>query len=161
MTIIDGTASDDSLYGGGTDDTINGFDGNDSLYGGDGTDILNGGNDNDYLDGGSGADTLNGESGSDYFVVGLGDTVNGGADADFAAIDLSSVSTAIIAAFDFARGHVNTLPQGTTFKNIEAFGLTTGSGSDTLTLGDSAVFGANSNAGSWYGGNGEDTLIVK
>jgi len=160
MTIIDGTASDDSLYGGSTDDTINGFDGNDSLYGGDGTDILNGGNDNDYLDGGTGADTLNGESGSDYFVVGLGDTVNGGADADFAAIDLSSVSTAIIAAFDFTRGHVNTLPQGTTFKNIEAFGLTTGSGSDTLTLDDSAVFGANANTGSWYGGNGEDTLIV-
>ena len=44
---------------------VNGTAGNDSLYGGAGTDTLNGGDGNDWLDGAGGADVLNGGNGYD------------------------------------------------------------------------------------------------
>lgn len=93
MTILIGTAQDDSLtgsnrvdfiFGLGGNDTLNGLDGNDWLFGGAGDDTLDGGNGNDYLDGGDGNDTLNSGAGNDLLFGGAGnDTLNGGAGNDY------------------------------------------------------------------------------
>jgi Ca2+-binding RTX toxin-like protein len=84
------SASDDSLVGYTTNDTIQGGAGNDSIYGEEGNDLLSGGTGNDFLygdigddtiDGGPGRDTLNGganfiQSGSDTFLFGAGDGID-------------------------------------------------------------------------------------
>ena len=69
------SAGNDKLFGGGSNDTINGNDGNDDVTGGSGNDTING---ND------GNDDLKGESGYDIIVGGNGnDTIDGGYAADF------------------------------------------------------------------------------
>ena len=55
---IEGSSSDDQIYGGMGQDEINGSDGNDSLYGGHGRDTLVGGDGVDILSGGRGRDTF-------------------------------------------------------------------------------------------------------
>jgi Ca2+-binding RTX toxin-like protein len=90
--MINGTNGNDSLQGGGGDDTINGGNGNDSLQGGNSNDVLNGGSDNDYLhggdgndvlQGGTGNDDLNGGDGDDFLSGGTGnDVMTGGGGAD-------------------------------------------------------------------------------
>ncbi|NET72630.1 MAG: hypothetical protein F6K62_17375, partial [Sphaerospermopsis sp. SIO1G2] len=75
---LNGTDSDDNLYGFDGDDTINGGNGNDTLFGfsnfrdpdgqfpvNDGNDILNGEAGDDYIQGNNGNDTLNGGTGND------------------------------------------------------------------------------------------------
>ena len=75
--------TNDTLYGGGGDDTINGGGGNDNLYGGSGADALNGNNDLDTLYGGSGNDVLQGSNHNDILVGGYGaDTLTGGNGSD-------------------------------------------------------------------------------
>ncbi|MBW7900131.1 MAG: hypothetical protein H3C26_01520 [Rhodocyclaceae bacterium] len=61
---IEGTGSNDALYGGNEDDVLAGLGGNDQLYGREG---------NDTLDGGAGNDTLDGGTGDDTYLFGLGD----------------------------------------------------------------------------------------
>jgi hypothetical protein len=63
--IIDGTAGNDILCGGGGDDIIRGRGGNDLLIGGSGDDLLKGGGGNDALIGGPGYDLLSGGAGFD------------------------------------------------------------------------------------------------
>jgi Ca2+-binding RTX toxin-like protein len=60
LSLVNGTASVDTLVGSGSIDIINGFTGNDTLYG-------NGGSDN--LDGGADADAMYGGDGDDNYVV--------------------------------------------------------------------------------------------
>lgn len=75
--------TNDTLYGGAGDDTINGGGGTDALYGGSGADQLNGNNDNDTLYGGSGNDILLGSNNNDVIVGGYGaDTLTGGNGTD-------------------------------------------------------------------------------
>ncbi|MEQ8824219.1 MAG: Ig-like domain-containing protein [Filomicrobium sp.] len=111
VTVISGTANNDTINGtagwddissGDGSDTVYGNDGsdlidggqsNDTLYGGNGDDTLIGGNNgdtlygdagSDTLDGGSGVDTLDGGDGNDYLFGGKsGDTILGGAGLDF------------------------------------------------------------------------------
>lgn len=67
MTIIMGSAGNDSLVGTSGDDELHGLQGDDALDGGDG---------NDILDGGTGADTMTGGAGDDsYYVDDSGDVV--------------------------------------------------------------------------------------
>jgi Ca2+-binding RTX toxin-like protein len=67
MTIITGTAANDSLIGTSGDDEIYGLQGDDTLEGGEG---------NDILDGGAGADLMTGGDGDDvYHVDDAGDVV--------------------------------------------------------------------------------------
>lgn len=92
MATIDGTATDDQIYGSNSDDNIYGLDGDDiisglngddNLYGGDGNDILRGGNGRDVVGGGLGNDRLFGNGGNDVMKGGLGDdrmTGGGGGD---------------------------------------------------------------------------------
>ena len=69
---LDGGAGDDLLCGGNGVDTLQGGDGADTLEGGNGDDVLAGGNDADVLRGGKGNDTLAGGSGADSFSGGAG-----------------------------------------------------------------------------------------
>jgi hypothetical protein len=67
-----GQEGDDTIYGTGLVETLDGGMGADSLYGMAGNDLLFGGAGSDYLDGGAGADTLNGEDGADTLRGGDG-----------------------------------------------------------------------------------------
>jgi Ca2+-binding RTX toxin-like protein len=55
--VLQGSESNDALYGYASDDVLAGLGGDDKLYGGDGDDTLIGGPGNDQLEGGSGNDT--------------------------------------------------------------------------------------------------------
>ncbi|MDO9008706.1 MAG: calcium-binding protein, partial [Thiobacillus sp.] len=65
---LNGTDTNDHIFGGAGDDSLIGLGGSDSLYGGDGNDVLNGGSGADILLGGSGNDIymLDSLSGGDY-----------------------------------------------------------------------------------------------
>lgn len=74
MAIINGTASNDELWGTSGPDTMNGWEGNDVLRSGAGDDTLIGGLGSDHLDGGTGADLMYGGLGHDtYYVDSVGD----------------------------------------------------------------------------------------
>lgn len=64
LSILQGTAGNDTLYGYETNDTLLGLSGNDMLFGGTGRDLL---------DGGAGDDILNGGSDADTYLFGRGD----------------------------------------------------------------------------------------
>ncbi len=79
QSIIEGTASGETLNGTDDDDLIYGYAGNDTIYGGGGSDTIYGGNDADILYGGDGDDILYGEHGNDVLYGGNGnDTLYGG-----------------------------------------------------------------------------------
>ena len=92
MAIINGTASNDKLYGKASNDTIfgkagddrlYGRAGNDTLFGGANNDTLFGGANNDILFGGAGNDLLRDEAGNDTVFGGSGnDTIWGGSGND-------------------------------------------------------------------------------
>jgi hypothetical protein len=75
---IDGLQGDDWLYGGKGNDTLIGQQGNDVLFGAQGDDSLDGGIGNDTLLGGRGNDTLFGGENDDVLDGGIGaDSLNG------------------------------------------------------------------------------------
>ena len=77
--VIDGTDSDNSLFGTLSDDTIKGKGENDNLYGNGGNDDISGGSGDDFIQGDADNDNLNGNDGNDYVQGGSGiDTINGG-----------------------------------------------------------------------------------
>jgi Ca2+-binding RTX toxin-like protein len=92
MTVRNGTAGNDTLYGTQRSDTLfgkagndylNGQGGNDTLDGGSGADKLDGGAGNDILHGGAGIDALFGNAGSDVLYGDDGDDyLSGGAGFD-------------------------------------------------------------------------------
>lgn len=157
---INGDEFDNYLYGGATKDVMNGLSGNDSLYGYGGNDTLSGGDDDDNLYGGDGSDKLNGGDGDDFMNGGQGDRLDGGSGVDVAQIDLSAFSNAQAIAVDFTGGVANDLGHNVSMKNAEILQLTTGNGNDTLTLDDTAVYGAATSNGYWYGGGGVDEIVV-
>ena len=70
---------DDTILGGGSNDTLYGYGGDDYLHGQAGADTLSGGDGEDDLYGGSSADTLSGGNGDDYLSAGSGyDSLDGG-----------------------------------------------------------------------------------
>lgn len=84
--IVDGAAGNDSITGGGGDDSLVGGLGNDTLIGGNGDDRLDGGLGNDSMLGGNGSDTYvvnavtdvvieNGTSGSDTVLASISYTL--------------------------------------------------------------------------------------
>jgi Ca2+-binding RTX toxin-like protein len=80
---INANLGDDVVCGGGGNDIINGDAGNDTLIGGDGNDVINGGDGNDTIIGGAGNDTLNGGNGDDSLRGdGGADKFSGGAGTD-------------------------------------------------------------------------------
>jgi len=171
-------SSYDYLYGGDGNDTISvgvgqafGEAGNDSIvgvasinysnmFGGAGADTLVGSTSNDYLFDSddfnalnTDTDSLSGGGGNDYlYSYGGADTLDGGADNDFATIDRS----ALVVGFRFtptAAGTAYVASDGTRVINVENFSVTGGSGNDTLSgLGDGDQLSGN-------GGNDSITAI--
>ena len=89
-----GGSSEDIIFGGAGDDTIDAFGANQSdfspnmVFGEAGDDDIEGGRGSDTLDGGAGADTLDGGTGADDLRGGLGDdTINGDFDDDVYRFD--------------------------------------------------------------------------
>ena len=81
--VLEGTESNDSIYGYTSNDNLLGKGGNDTLNGGAGNDTLEGGAGYDYLNGGDGNDTVNGGEGDDYLNGGYGiNVLDGGAGND-------------------------------------------------------------------------------
>ena len=75
---------------------------------------------------------ITGTSGNDSIIVGSGDdTINGGDGTDVLTDDFSASTSNL--TFNFA-GSTPITPTGTSITNIEGFNLTTGSGSDSITL---------------------------
>src|SRR6185312_13696259 len=72
---LNGTTSNNTLFGGAREDTLAGMAGNDTLNGGSGADKVWGGSGNDNLSGGSGADLLVGGFGADRMDGGTGNDV--------------------------------------------------------------------------------------
>lgn len=85
--IIQGSATDDFLYGDGGDDTLNGGNGNDQVRGGSGNDIIQGSYGDDYYNGDSGIDTLKYISNFDYTI----DTYYGTASSTYGQQDVFSI----------------------------------------------------------------------
>ncbi|MFK7838517.1 MAG: CHRD domain-containing protein [Sulfitobacter sp.] len=76
---LDGSDSNDILFGDGNDNVLTGNDGNDELVGGGGNDNLQGGDGDDLLAGGGGADVIDGGEGNDtnsFQGIGLGVTAS-------------------------------------------------------------------------------------
>jgi Ca2+-binding RTX toxin-like protein len=94
--VIDGTDSDNSLYGTMADDTIKGKGENDNLYGNGGNDDISGGSGDDFIQGDADNDNLNGNDGNDYVQGGSGiDTINGGPGNDTLISSFVTASTSV------------------------------------------------------------------
>ena len=135
MSLIEGTDFADSLVGGYADETIIGGAGEDTLYGGRGNDSIDGGADNDSIYGGDDNDTLIGGDGND--------TINGGDDDDY--IDGGAGDDVLNGNYSDALDII--------------YG---GTGSDTISNGDTVYGGADSdyitNSGMVYAGTGDDYI---
>jgi Ca2+-binding RTX toxin-like protein len=142
---VEGTWSNDTLYGTSNADEIHGLDGNDSLYGGGGNDRLFGDAGNDYLVGGEGNDTVDGGTGNDYIMAGNGnDTLIGGAGSDTLDFSATSVSGGI--TVDLNNGFNTT---GDTISGIENLVGT--------AFGD--ILNGDANNNNLKGGAGDDWLF--
>ena len=94
--VIDGTDSDNSLFGTLSDDTIKGKGENDNLYGNGGNDDISGGSGDDFIQGDADNDNLNGNDGNDYVQGGSGiDTINGGPGNDTLISSFVTASTTV------------------------------------------------------------------
>ena len=70
-TVFSGSGND-TIFGSGVADQLDGGSGKDRIYGNRGNDVLNGGDDNDRLSGGLGDDTVDGGDGIDTLLGGSG-----------------------------------------------------------------------------------------
>ncbi|MFA8440869.1 Hint domain-containing protein [Yoonia sp.] len=92
--VVDGTAGDDII-----DVSYDGDPENDFVDAADGTgvgrndDVIDAGAGNDTIDGGLGDDTIFGRAGDDTITVGVGDTAEGGDDADSFVLDFGQPSS--------------------------------------------------------------------
>jgi Ca2+-binding RTX toxin-like protein len=173
IEIIEGSASNDTIYGTSTDnifygnagdDTLEGREGSDTLYGvagnntldgGLGNDTLYAGTGNDKLLGGAGADTLDARDngGDNTFIGGLGDDIYyGGAGID--TLDYTSSESAITVSSDntitsILEGVTDTDTLLTSFEVLEATNY-----ADTIDLdGDLA-------GGTIYANGGNDIIYA-
>lgn len=124
-------------------------------------------NGDDIIDvSGGGTDQVYAGGGNDDITASAGDVIDGGAGTNRLTLDLSSLSSGQILTFDSQSTDAVTLSDGTSFKNIQKFMLTTGDGNDTVTF-DSPITFADSNSyaifdtpDSWDAGGGTNRAIV-
>ena len=149
--VINGTDSNDTLFGDSKDDTLIGGDGDDQLLGGDGFDFLEGGSGDDTLWGDSDDDTLEGGDGNDY-LDGFGggaeeiDSLTGGAGSDTFVIGDST-------GVDYQSGGSNDTEDFSfaiisDFSLVEDFIQASGSSSNYELV-----------SGNWFGNASQDTGI--
>lgn len=131
MATIEGTTSNDALWGTDENDTLSGYEGNDYLKGKDGNDLLFGGADNDTLKGKAGNDSLFGQTGNDTIYGGGGndslygytgnDTLDGGLGDDLInGAGFSYPDTT--APQNFGVGEIDTLTGGVGKDTFELWG---------------------------------------
>lgn len=140
------------------------------LNGGAGNDFLRGYEGNDTLIGGAGKDEMYGDAGNDIFRPGSGqDIILGGAGSDW--VNMSSETSAIVANFATQTFSGSLQPWGMADGDqIFAEGLTATNFDDDINLdGQTWNFGLLNGAGGddklagaglFYGGSGEDTIIL-
>jgi Ca2+-binding RTX toxin-like protein len=137
---------------------VTGGSGDDALEGGGGNDLLSGGGGNDTLNGNEGSNTLLGGAGNDYLSdSGSGSTIDGGEGIDLLELYRGNLHTS--QTLIFQTGRSQTLPDGTTFRNVEHFWLTSGGGDDAVTFiqpSRHSLWGRNY----WDGNTGNDTATV-
>jgi VCBS repeat-containing protein len=101
LTLLSGTAGNDTLTGGAGNDSLNGKGGDDILNGQAGNDLIKGGTGNDSLTGGDGDDVLNGGKGDDILIGGSGnDILTGGDGNDIFIWNATDMGTATAPAHD-------------------------------------------------------------
>ncbi|MDX2290120.1 MAG: cadherin-like domain-containing protein [Hyphomicrobiaceae bacterium] len=163
---IDGLAGSDSIDGGSGADEIDGGDGNDTLIGGGNFDILRGGNNgdtlhgdagNDSLDGGSGNDTLYGGTGTDFLLGGSGSDIlwgEAGSDTAHGGDGNDSIDGGDGKDVLYGEAGNDTLAGGASDDTLDG-----GGGADGLTGGEGhdILIGAGGND-SLEGGEGNDSL---
>lgn len=100
-------ASDATLRGSSSGETITGTDGADIIFGFNGNDRIDGRSGGDFIHGGGGRDTLNGQNGNDTFVFDDNDaSINGGNGVDRfvfgnGRVDLTDTTVSSVEIFDF------------------------------------------------------------
>ena len=132
--ILKGGNPDDTLIGGGGDDTISGGNGADMLNGGAGDDTMNGGTGRDILEGGIGDDLMNGGVGGDIFRFkpGFGHDMITGFRATGADHDVLEFDAAIFADADALFAHCTDTGDGV---------LIMGDAGNTLLIKDASLAG--------------------
>ena len=177
-TLIGGLSSSavdtqDTLWGGGGDDSLSGGYHHDRLYGEAGNDTLDGGNHDDTLDGGDGDDLLLGGDGNDSFIGGAGmDTFDGGAGNDIITLSIEDyrvVDAGLGSDVIYGTSLADTLIGGSSNTMDGADTLWGGDGDDSLSGGfhhdrlygeagnDTLDGGASDD--SLEGGDGDDLLL--
>jgi Ca2+-binding RTX toxin-like protein len=145
---IDGGADDDSITTGAGNDSILGGAGNDFISAGDGDNTVDGGSGNDQIITGIGDDIIVGGAGNDFMNAGGGNDLftentatEGGADTYDGGIGVDSlVYTSTNNMFGFFSGALNLLNDGTGVDSLNSIEfLTTGSGNDSLYLGNTMI----------------------
>jgi Ca2+-binding RTX toxin-like protein len=154
MTIINGTAFNDSLYSVSGSNVLYGGDGDDSIYGGDGTSMgtsfnqLYGGAGNDYLVLNTGGAVYGGD-GDDYIILTVANPIEsiatslvyGGAGLDTLGLDYSNRSTDLVADLRNIATHGTGLINGHYVTGVERIKVSVhgGQGNDVITIGDNYV----------------------
>lgn len=138
---------------------INGTTRNDNLFGSAEDDLINGGAGNDTLRGFTGADVMHGDAGADKLYAYLGNAVvDGGADVDWAAIDLRGHNGPINFSIADNLAGVATVA-GLQISNIESVTLYTGRGETRLEGGaGNDTFVAEGGFNIMFGRGGNDRL---
>lgn len=131
----------DTLVGGAGNDRITSFGGADLIKGGGGHDVILALGDDAVILGGGGRDTIT--------TTGDNVQIDGGNGVDFASVSLSDVEDDLV--LDLVSGEATTFLNGTVMTNVEAYGVTTGSGNDFIDLTD---FNDEANAGA-----GDDEIL--
>lgn len=131
----------DILIGGAGNDSITSFGGADMIKGGGGHDVI--------LARGDGATILGGGGHDRITTTGTDVTIDGGKGIDFASVRLADLTGDL--DLDLVSGEETTLENGAVVTNVEAFGVFTGSGNDTIDL---TEFNDEAN-----GGAGDDEIV--
>jgi Ca2+-binding RTX toxin-like protein len=134
---IHGEDGNDTLYGEAGDDRLFGHNGEDTLWGGAGEDSLVGSAGNDTLHGGAGDDALHGDLDDDRIDGGMGsDTLFGGHGSDTLSGVVDDPATGRVDDIDSGRDYLNGGGGGDAIIAGRGDIVTTGSGADTVMLGD-------------------------
>ncbi|MPY69176.1 MAG: hypothetical protein GEU92_03715 [Alphaproteobacteria bacterium] len=157
--VLRGMGGDDEIHGGDGGDTLLGGGGNDTLHGGDGSDNLFGEDHRDTLYGGAGNDNLFGGDGDDYLDGGTGnDAMTGGDGNDTYIVD--SVSDTIA---EHTSGGQDRVQAGVTYTlaaHVEELTLSGASAIDGTGNDLDNFIQGNGAANTLSGADGDDTIFA-
>jgi Ca2+-binding RTX toxin-like protein len=153
--LLHGEDGDDALNGGAGNDLLYGHFGNDAISGGAGDDTAHGGQGDDTLTGNAGGDALHGNDGNDRLTGGAGsDTLFGGDGDDLIVGNEETDAAGNGAEQDFLNGGAGDDTILTGAGDI----VTSGTGHDTVVLGDWMLGGASATVMDYSAA--EDQLVM-